>query len=549
MHEKFDKAQSLFNNNEFEAALRMFRYIGLSDEFDNATRVASLNYAIKCKRNLQDDFSVGVDQFELVKLLFSQEQMSEILCHLPLETKALNKLQILQLKQITWQVYIALGLLEKAETAALKCLEAFYDKGDVGRLRAESDSMKEIGLSKEIILRAEYMLCILSGDEKELVYIFERDLQRYYSKLKDRSILSIRKEFLNMHKMIRNQWREKQGHKAVIAWLSLQEEHATPSILKNIAVSIFEFLVDNQGPFIDKVLLINYAQKSKRFDFADQVTKDYELSKSLPVLNKLIKKIEGEMVGYSEIPEGLGEDVDYATDLFRSENLISYDSKEKVKKLESEIRLLKGEGHYEKVAQLVTELEKFVPSHDYVKELYERQMFDEASRRLKQHKNIDEEREELLREIQLFTRNDRDSDEERAESTLKKMIEYMDQDLFREAQTDLAMACLGLGFPSLAVSVLDDPRVEETQQGPGKNSYLKTYCLIEGDQAHKALDFLNEKILVLPLNESEYVCFLYMKGEALRALGRRLEALKVFKSVSELNPRYRLVRLRLRESV
>lgn len=549
MQESFKKAQLLFNDNEFETAFEMFRDIGLSKEFDHTVRINSLSYAIKCKENIQDYYSLGVYQFELVRLLFKEQRMSEALELLPVDTKSLNEIQKLQLKEILWQIYIQVGLLEKAEWAASQCLESLFFKGDVETLRKESSSMKDYGLSKTITLKADYMLCFMSGAEEDLIELFERDLKNHYSKLKDRSIYSLRNTVFKLPRNIRKGWSKKHAHKAINAWFSLQEEHLTPSVLKNVAINIFEYLVENQNTFIDSILLINYAFKSKRFDFADQVSKHYQPQKNLPELNRLVRKIEEEMVDYSEIPEELGEDIDYATDLFRSENVISYDSDEKVKKLEKEIKLLKEEGHHKKVAQLVDELEEYNPSHDYVKEQYEKKLFDDATKRLRKHKNIDEVREDLLKEIKFFTNDEAAIDEERIESALRKTIEYMDDHLFRSSQTDLAIACLELGFPKLAERLLDDPRAADATNSSEESWYLKVHCMIESGRPDKALDYLNEQVLSRPLAESDYVCFLYMKGEVLRASGKRLDALRVFKRVSEINPRYRLVRLRLKESV
>jgi tetratricopeptide (TPR) repeat protein len=157
--------------------------------------------------------------------------------------------------------------------------------------------------------------------------------------------------------------------------------------------------------------------------------------------------------------------------------------------------------------------------------------------------------EDLLKEIKVFSNIGDLSEDELTKSALRKTLEYMDDDLFRSSQADLTIAFLEMGFSKLAEWILDDPRGSQTQEYLEKKWYLKIQCMLENGDIHKCLDYINEEILTESLGGNDYICFLYMKAEVLRHLGQRLEALKVYKSVSQINPRYRLVRIRLQESV
>lgn len=545
----FEKALSFFEKHEFEMAYKVFRAISLSGEFENSKRIESYKYAISCKLKNHEKFNINELKFELILLLYEEKEFSEIHEYLKIDESKLNSLQQLLLKEICWKIYVAIGEIEKAEKTAADCLKTFFLKGDSFKLESESERMKECGISKNITIQSEYMLTLLRGNEEEIVNLAERDIKSFYSKLRDRSVLTLDRSLKLVSALLERKWAKKNAHKSLMAWLALQEEDITADNLKKIAVWIFESLVENTNPFLDTVLLVNYSLRSKRFDFADIVSKNYQASKKLPFLNELVKKIEKEMVGYSEIEMKEDEDIDYATDLFRSENFVSYDSSEKVKKLEKEIALLNEEGHTKKVEALTIELEKLAPSHDLVKELYESKLFDEASRRLRRHKNIDEVREDLLKEIKMFSTDKLDYDEELIKSGLRKAIEYLDDDLFRSAQYDICVACLELGLADLANKVLEDTRGADTKDTLEKKWYLKIICLINNGEPFKALDFINEQILNKSLTEDDYLCFMYMKAEALRLSGKKVQALKAYKEVHERNPRYRLVRMRLKESV
>jgi uncharacterized small protein (DUF1192 family) len=545
----FEKAQSFFYEHEYETALEMFRAISQSAEFENSKRIESLSYSIDCKKYLQNFTGIDSDRLKLVKLLFEEKRFSEIISILPLNFKKLDTAEALELVVLEWEVYIQVGLLEKSEAAAAKCLKAYFKKGDSAKLYQQSEKIKSFGLSKSLALQSDYMLDLMTGDEKKLTDDFERDLRKFYSKVKDRSLLSVRELTKELPAKLQKVWERKHVYKALKTWLSLQEEHLSAVALKRNAVSVFEFFITGENKFIENVLLINYSVKSRRFDFADLVSQNYKASKDLPELNLLVKKIEKEMVAYSEIPEGIGEDVDYATDLFRSEHVIGYDSSLKVKELEKKIKLLRDEGHVAKIQELVAELEELDPSHEFVKEIYEKKLFDAASRRLERHRNIDEVSEDLLKEIKVFSNIGDLSEDELTKSALRKTLEYMDDDLFRSSQADLTIAFLEMGFSKLAEWILDDPRGSQTQEYLEKKWYLKIQCMLENGDIHKCLDYINEEILTESLGGNDYICFLYMKAEVLRHLGQRLEALKVYKSVSQINPRYRLVRIRLQESV
>ncbi len=78
-------------------------------------------------------------------------------------------------------------------------------------------------------------------------------------------------------------------------------------------------------------------------------------------------------------------------------------------------------------------------------------------------------------------------------------------------------------------------------------AYLRVEVgLISGRHA-SALAAVERALAFLPLEIEERKCFAYLHGECLAALGRVKEAQKVYKFVEQLDPKYRLVRRRLKE--
>lgn len=546
MLKSFKEAQALFEKHDYEAAYSIFLDRARSSEFDVSERIDSYKYAIKCKKQSSHYSDLSSISFELIKLLYAQENFPQILEYFQF-IKHLGEQESYQLHEIMWSTYIALGEVQKSEKYAQKSLELLFRKGDTNQLGQQASKMEELGLSRAIVKQSKYMLSFMRGDEDRLVEQIEEDLKSLYSKKRDRSILSIRKVVSLMPPSQRRRWHKKSGHKSLLAWINMQEDHISHSTLKETALLIFEFTIYNKSHFLDTILIASYTQRAKRFDFADLISKKYEKNKSYPYLNKLIRKIEQEMIDYDELPTEFKEDVDYATDLFRLENINAYDNTGKISKLEKQISLLKEEGHKEKAEQLTKELEKLDSSHDLVKDLHEKKLFEQASRRLQKHKEIDSLRDDLLREIKFFSIESFEEEEILTKSVLQKSIEYLDDETFKEAIRDIAVACLELDFPDMAERVLDDPRGEG--EGSREEWYIRVSCLLKKGESYKAVDYIDEYILNTSLSLEEEICFMYMKAEALRLQGKSLEALKTYKKVSELNPRYRLVQLRLKEDV
>jgi hypothetical protein len=77
--------------------------------------------------------------------------------------------------------------------------------------------------------------------------------------------------------------------------------------------------------------------------------------------------------------------------------------------------------------------------------------------------------------------------------------------------------------------------------------YLEISINSELKKFYDNLNLLSAINTKLPLSKDEKICFLYLEAETLLNLKREQEALYIFKKINQLEPGYRLSKVRIRQ--
>jgi hypothetical protein len=162
--------------------------------------------------------------------------------------------------------------------------------------------------------------------------------------------------------------------------------------------------------------------------------------------------------------------------------------------------------------------------------------------------------EELIAQISYFTENKKVDDEKL--DSLKKELNSLIEDSFEELSenrlTDYIVMLHTFQFHDLALEMIQKFKVQNTKMDQDIKLFLEImYLEISiNNELKKFYDNLNLLSAIntkLPLSKDEKICFLYLEAETLLNLKREQEALYIFKKINQLEPGYRLSKIRIRQ--
>jgi len=172
----------------------------------------------------------------------------------------------------------------------------------------------------------------------------------------------------------------------------------------------------------------------------------------------------------------------------------------------------------------------------------------------KKEKTVPKEEEKTKTEITLLTPTKEKSKkgfEVISEKVMIRAVDLLSDEVFEKYYTDLVACFATMEFYQAALFILEKiEKIKEGDLGIKENlniMYLRVNFFIKEGRYHEALALVDDVVFYRPLFLKEKIGFLYLKGEALRELGRANEAKGIFKLIKEKFPNFRLVKGRLRE--
>ncbi len=138
-----------------------------------------------------------------------------------------------------------------------------------------------------------------------------------------------------------------------------------------------------------------------------------------------------------------------------------------------------------------------------------------------------------------------------SERAMIKAVDLLDRHKFINYYTDLVACFATMGFYQAALFILEKI---ENLKGPDlevKESlnidYLRIDFFIKLGRFHEAQTMADDVAFYRPLFLKEKLGFLYLKAEALMGLGKKDQALELYKLIAEKFPKFRLSKRRLKE--
>lgn len=313
---------------------------------------------------------------------------------------------------------------------------------------------------------------------------------------------------------------------------------------KDFLKSIYELLLVNNEEKFCLELLLDYAKDMGHKELAHLVIEDlvnhHDADKSF-----LLRKIEG----MKFIKRDGAEEIDLADDLF-DEGIEKQDIT--IRRLVNQINILKDERDLEGATELLKRLKEIDKEHTLVKELEEKEHKLKGSKLSSIKKSISEIEQDLLNELSVYTKSVNDvtsEDESYLKLYTKKNIELMPIDELKEQKAELIYSYNALGFYENSLKVIS--RILSECEVDLKDEldilYLKSEIMRMNQNYYGALNEVEKCIDEKPMTENEKISFYYLKGEILRELGRKKDALKSYAKVYSLNKKFRMVAYRLKE--
>jgi tetratricopeptide (TPR) repeat protein len=562
----FSEGMSYFRENNYLQAISIFED-GLSDA------LWTLDQKIDAYQNLLRIYDLLKDankwestKWKFAQFLISQKMYGQALIHFE---EIYRQKTYSDYGEVVYNLWLCLsneGEVYRAHQFAHQLLD-FY--------QLTKRSMLGLNFIKELIVTnfpheiADYYqvsFLIKSGQRKELAQFIERKfISQNLREIRDDSYLD--KTIKSIEHELKN-WQNAPGlakFKLMIKANSLDgvvdlKDHPTILAAKDFIKILYQYLIYFPNEQIPVLQLLLYCQKFQRGHLLEHIAKWYEYHKSsLGALIKqnfdeLFKKLGTVYISAKDIV--VPERYDLGTDLFFQALPSSDTKREKVRRIERDIIFLKQRGENGKVEKLIQTLKEIDEDNTLVSEEEQKvdvtkikdwTMVTTTSKLGKIGEGIRKYLFDGLKDNVIW----RDESFQRNEEYFKRYIEHLSKDEIFPFYKDLVEVFRSLGMFAVSLKILD--KVQEwfgetvQLQQMLDHAYLRISLLIDNDDLHDGLATVEDLLKNWPLNDDERVCFLYLTGEIFLKMGKKKKALNVYKRVKKMNPKYRLVTLRIKE--
>jgi len=431
------------------------------------------------------------------------------------------------------EIFLKNGCLEKFEKLFEKIKKQLLNFKAYSTLINEVESLEELGI--EHLLSVDEILLIKFG-LGDIEY-FEKIYSKALSEIKPTRISHLNIDFENIV------WR-KQSFVMKEKILSTRESLEVES-LKDLLKSVYELLiVDNESMYC----LIELIRYSTRMNNKDLALKSKDLLKNQYAYED--KNLSLEIENTKNIERGSFGEIDMGDDLFEDE-----DEKKDItiRRLVNKINILKVDSDMEGATRLLEQLREIDKDHSLVKEIEEKEYRKIGTKIKKISRTTSEIENDLLLELTKYTTKEISSDNEEEnhlERVARKSYELMENEEVLLHYSELLFTFNTLGFYSVSLSLID--RVlslfeEEDLVQKIELTYLKCETFRMAQNYYGSLNEIEDSLDSLALTDKERVSFYYLKGEVLRELGKKREALKSYAKVYSLDKKFRMVSYRLKE--
>ncbi|OUR93071.1 hypothetical protein A9Q84_21445 [Halobacteriovorax marinus] len=315
--------------------------------------------------------------------------------------------------------------------------------------------------------------------------------------------------------------------------------------LKELLKSIYELLIVNNESKQCLIELIGYSIQMSNQPMA--IESEKYLKK---IFNFEDKRTSNQIKNIVNIERTSYGDIDMGDDLFADET----DQKDiTIRRLVNQINILKVESDMEGATRLLEQLRDLDRDHSLVREIEEKEHRKQGSKLNKTSKTISEIENDILLELTKYTSKEKSLEDEQVlhlERVAKKSYELMDDEEILRQYRELLYTFNSLGFYSVSLSLIDrvvDLLMEGQLEQRIELTYLRCETLRMAQNYYGSLNEIEICLDTFALMEKEKVSFYYLKGEVLRELGRKREALAAYAKVYRLDKKFRMVSYRLKE--
>lgn len=543
MSDPYLRAKQLFEANQFREAhdefLEISRDPGLSlddkiDTYQSLFKCLEYEKQIKTHRDLDREF---------LDLLFESKKYIQAKNHL----RAMKESGRPIYQRLKWQIEYELGNVEEVISALNSELDHFAKRGQSALLQELKEHVVQKKISYELELLIDMIIGMMKGEYAVCLKEIKSAYREKNRKLAKKRLALVGEGYEKLSLKTKVLVGKSLVGKCIEINALLNKNELSVEELKKTASLIFEAITLGLDSYSSEAMVCEYTFKSRRKEFFLLCEEAFTDKKGI-YQQTYRQIIEPQVEKYSPMRTIDQSEMDFGTDLFREDNNSHYDLSAKKERMVREILILQRAGKSKEANELIKELEKIDDEHLLVKELNESSIGANASRLLKKRDGIDEIVRRITNEISIQSKllSKPEETQESWGALLLKNIEYMEPEEFKKSQRDLVVSCLDLNFPEIAQKVLDDER-GSIDQSTLDYDYFRISILISQRKEHLALDYCNEILQKKVLVKSESLTFLYLKAELLRTLGKRIEAIKIYRKVWEIDPGYRLAKYRMLE--
>lgn len=500
---------SLISSGRFHDALFYLKSVSQNNSLSKEDLVFLFSKKIEIKKILGKEFFD--EQKKLLINLYEMKQSLEIAKYFEENESAQFSLTEYE---IICHSLIDIGELASAKNIAHRCISELIEEHLYFKLHNFIREISNRGLELDNIAQIECKIAMGLGRTAEFLEIEE-------GVVLDELELHKRRESLIRRHEVKRIWnkREKSDEKYFSNALQmLLYEPFDKDVLKELVQKFFIMKRKEACEVLTAILL-----NDKNFNLTQ-----YEQEELI--------EIQLEIKNFPEFK--YGEEVDLGTDLFFSEDL------DVASELENKISLLLKMNDKESARQLIEDLKVNEPENPLVEKL-EKKYFDVTGTRYiyEPAQNNSGELTRLLEEFQISSSRGFEEDK----VFFKKNIEVMSEDELNSIYYDLCVALMMMDFPDLVVFILDLIGQSEKDEENIKRQYLVICAHMQLKNYSKALNEAEGSLEYLPLMETERIDFYYLIAECYRKIGRKIDALKYYARVFQMDQNYRLVKQRINE--
>lgn len=312
---------------------------------------------------------------------------------------------------------------------------------------------------------------------------------------------------------------------------------------KEYLKGLYELLIVDEETPASLGLIINYCIKYQNKELATECLALLNSKYSIQC-NEITSKINAII----HIEREEYEDIDLGEDLFNTE-VSSEDVT--INRLVKQICILRDEKDLDGATKLLRELRSLDEDHSLVRELQEKEHVELGSKVRKFKKTISEIETELLQEIGLYSTKIENDCEQRDHlmRVSKKYVELTSLEQLEIEYDHLVYTFNNFGFYNVSLLLIEKiiKTIDDDLEKELGLIYLKCETMRMSSNYYGALNEIETLLDERPLTDNEKISFYYLKGELLRSLGRKKEALKSYSKVYHLNKSFRMVMDRLKE--